>query len=216
MKLKKLILLAAAVTVMTAGCGNGAESSGPASDVTSVYVTREGAVTSVTVEEYDTEAFEDDEAGLLASVTEDLEAVTGPLGEGEESGAPASIRECTMKDGVATLLIDFKDIGTYFQYLDAYPDEENGQIKSLDVTTVADGLSKGYLTGAGFVKADGKREAVETSKVTRESNMYVAAVEGAALIRTDGEIVYVSDNVTEITENGVRTPKEGTAYIVFK
>ena len=74
MKLKKLILLAAAVTVMTAGCGNGAESSGPASDVTSVYVTREGAVTSVTVEEYDTEAFEDDEAGLLASVTEDLEA----------------------------------------------------------------------------------------------------------------------------------------------
>ena len=29
MKLKKLILLAAAVTVMTAGCGNGAESSGP-------------------------------------------------------------------------------------------------------------------------------------------------------------------------------------------
>ena len=64
MKLKKLILLAAAVTVMTAGCGNGAESSGPASDVTSVYVTRAGAVTSVTVEEYDTEAFEDDEAGL--------------------------------------------------------------------------------------------------------------------------------------------------------
>ena len=66
------------------------------------------------------------------------------------------------------------------------------------------------------MKADGKREAVETSKVTRESKMYVAAVEGAALIRTDGEIVYVSDNVTEITENGVRTPKEGTAYIVFK
>ena len=50
----------------------------------------------------------------------------------------------------------------------------------------------------------------------KQSKLYVAAVEGPALIQTDGTVVYISTDVEQVGTNMVQTPADGMSYIVFK
>lgn len=212
MKLKKIITLAAAAAMLASGCSRGGEAASFSPKESSIYITAEGKITSATVEKCEGSDYTESE--LKSSVEEDLELVYGPAGEGAEQAA--EIKECTIKDGTAKILIDFKDTDSYLSFAEAFSDEEtNGPIKGLDIVTVADGLTKGYMVDVKFTKpGDGKT--IESSEVVKQSSMYVAAVEGPALIQTEGKIQYVSENVTVTDGNLVRTPEEGKSYIVFK
>lgn len=218
MKLNKYIILTAAIAVLATGCGNKAGTTASFSPTeSSIYVTREGKITSATVEKYENDYYTAEE--LKASAEEDLAAINGPAGAAAADNStqekPAAVSECSVKDGTIKLLIDFKDVNTYLQYLDTFTDEEDETVKSLDVTTVADGLSKGYLVDETFTKPGEKKE-IPSQEVMKQSDLYVAAVEGAALIQPEGKIQYVSKNVTVVDGNMVRTSGDGVSYIVFK
>lgn len=208
MKHKKIIVLAAALTLL-AGCG-GEKAPAFAPTQSGLFLTSEGIVTSATIETYEADYYSAEE--LKISVEEVL-ADWGGSGE----LAKAKVRECTMANGTAKLLIDFNTPDSYLDFMEEFPDEASAiQIKKLDVTTVADGIAKGYLVGDTFCHLEKDGKEVAADEVMKQSKLYVAAVEGPALIQTDGTLVYVSTEVEVIGTNTVQTPAEGTNYLVFK
>ena len=208
MKHKKIMILAAALTMLTACAGETAPAFAPTQS--SLYITSEGVITSATVETYEADYYSAEE--LKASVEE---ALTEWGGSGDQ--AKASVKECTMADGTAKLLIDFKTPSAYMDFMEEFPDEESAiQVKELDVTTVADGISKGYLVGDRFYHLAKETKEVSADEVMKQSKLYVAAVEGPALIQTDGTVVYISTDVEQVGTNMVQTPADGMSYIVFK
>ncbi len=215
---KKTVILAAAIAAMITGCsGQSAPAFAPTES--SLYITSEGAVTSAIIETYEEDYYTADE--LKAYVEEVLVAFNGPNGMASADGkAPqpfASLKECTMADGTAKLLIDFKNADAYLDFMEQYPDEESSiQIKTLDVTTVSDGVTKGYIVGDTFTKLGKEQTTVSADEVMKQTKLYVAAIEGAALLQTDGNIQYISDDVTVVGTNMIQTPAGDVSYVVFK
>ena len=208
MKHKKILIMAAAMMVLSGCAGEVAPAFAPTES--SLYITSEGVVTSATIETYEADYYSADE--LKASVEEILSAWGG-----SGDAAKATVKECAMADGTAKLLIDFKNPDAYMNFMEEYPDEESAiQLKALDVTTVSDGISKGYLVGDSFYYLAKETKEVSADEVMKQSKLYVAAVEGAALIQTDGTIVYISTDVELVGTNMVQTPDGEMSYIVFK
>lgn len=90
------------------GCGGGNGTTAFAPTETSLYVTKEGTVTSADVESYENDYYSADELKAYA------EEMLGVFESGNQSGSSekkAEIAECTVKDGTAKLLIKFPDPG---------------------------------------------------------------------------------------------------------
>lgn len=212
MQHKKLLIFTTAA-VLLSGCSGQSATAAFTPAETSLYITGEGTVTSATVETYENDYYSADE--LRAYAEEVLASFNIPDGSAAEPAA--TLRECTMENGTAKLLISFKDAGSYLEFSEQYPDEESSvQIKKLDITTVSDGVTKGYIAGETFTKLSGKEKQTASDEVMKQSKLHVAAVEGPALIQTEGKIQYISSGVTVEGENLVRTPDKGMSYIIFK
>ena len=115
------------------GCGGGNGTTAFAPTETSLYVTKEGTVTSADVETYENDYYSADELKAYA------EEMLGVFESGNQSGSSekkAEIAECTVKDGTAKLLIKFPDPEEYLRFAKEYPDTESGiRIESLDVVS---------------------------------------------------------------------------------
>ena len=210
------VIVAAMLAVLT-GCSGSGQNGAFAPTQSSLYITSEGAVTNAVVETYDKDYYSADE--LRASVDEILRAFNAESGDdaADENGeSAASIQECVMADGIAKLLIEFPDADMYLKFMEQYPDEESEiQVTNLDITTIPDGITKGYLVGKNFKQTSNSKE-VSADDVMKQSRLYVAAVEGAALVQTDGAVQYISDGVSMEGTNLVRTPADEVSFIVFR
>ena len=213
MQHKKLILgVAAAVSILTACSGQGASAFAPTES--SLYITSEGKVTSATVETYEADYYSADE--MKAFIEEILAEFNASAGA-DSSTKSASVKECTLTGGTAKLLIDFSSADAYLEFMDQYPDEESAiQVTDLDITTVTDGVTKGYLVGKSFTKLAKEQTTVAADEIMKQSKLYVAAIEGAARIQTDGSIQYISEGVSVVGTNMIQTPEDEVSYVVFK
>lgn len=214
----RMILPAMAFLMVTA-CSRSPETVSFAPSEDTLYVTREGVITSAVIETYENEYYTEEE--LKASVEEALADFNRPAGSCTADEAPsreaAIFNSCSLADGTASLYIDFKNPAAYLEFMEAYPDEESSvQVKALDVTTVSDGITKGYLTGETFKTTSSSQKEVDASEVMKQSKLYVAAIEGPALIQTEGPIQYVSADVTVLGSTLIQTPETGMVYVVFK
>ena len=212
----KQAALALVLVLAATGCGKNPGAEGFSPTETSLYLTGEGAVIRADVESYEKDYYDAEE--LKATVEEALGAFNGPSGakaaDGKEAEPSAILKQCSMENGTAKLLIQFRDAGEYLRFTDAYPDAESPvQVRGLEIMSVADGAAKGSLLGEDFINREGKT--VSSGEVVKKSRLMVAAVEGQALIQTDGEVQFVSPGVV-LEGNWARTPEEGTSYIVFK
>lgn len=212
MRHKQLFLgMAAAASILTACSGQSAPAFAPTES--SLYITSEGKVTSATVETYEADYYSAEE--LKAYIEEVLADFNG-VG-GDSTAKSASVKECTMADGTAKLLIDFQSADAYLDFMEQYPDEESPiQVADLDITTVSDGVTKGYLVGKSFTKLAKEQTTVAADEVMKQSKLYVAAIDGAALIQTDGSIQYISEGVSVVGTNMIQTPEDEVSYVVFK
>lgn len=204
-----ILLLAFALN----GCGGGVGKTAFAPTETSLYVTKEGTVTSADVEICENDYYSADE--LKAYAQEMLDAFESENQSGS-SEKKAAITECTVKDGTAKLLITFPDAEEYLRFAAEYPDEESGiQVESLDVVPVQDGVEKGYIVGSNFYKAGDEKTEVSAVDITKQKKFYVVCVTGSAKLQTDGAIQYVSEGVT-LNGNTAETPEGETSYIIFR
>ena len=54
--------------------------------------------------------------------------------------------------------------------MDQYPDEESAiQVTDLDITTVTDGVTKGYLVGKSFTKLAKEQTTVAADEIMKQS-----------------------------------------------
>ncbi len=205
--MRRRFFILAAAFLLIAGCSRGQTVSDAVPEESMLILDKNGTVTSVTVETYDSDIYSEDE---LKESSEMYLADFNGSGSGE-----AELSECFMRDGVARLGIKFSDGTAYLRFMEMYPDDESRiQVTKLDIATVPDGVSKGYIAGGSFIKPDGKT--ASAGDIMKETKLYVAAVEGEALIRIDGTIDYLTTNA-ELTDSGfVRTPGEGTSFIIFE
>ena len=168
------------------GCGGGNGTTAFAPTESSLYVTKEGTVTSADVESYENDYYSADELKAYA------EEMLGVFESGNQSGSSekkAEIAECTVKDGTAKLLITFPDAEEYLRFAEEYPDTESGiRIESLDVVSVPDGVEKGYIVGSTFYKAGDENTEVSAVDITKQKKLYVVCVKGSAKIQTDGQV----------------------------
>ena len=162
------------------GCGGGNGTTAFAPTESSLYVTKEGTVTSADVESYENDYYSADELKAYA------EEMLGVFESGNQSGSSekkAEIAECTVKDGTAKLLITFPDAEEYLRFAEEYPDTESGiRIESLDVVSVPDGVEKGYIVGSTFYKAGDENTEVSAVDITKQKKLYVVCVKGSAKI----------------------------------
>ena len=200
---------AAAILLLSlalSGCSGGTGKTAFAPTETSLYVTKEGTVTSADVETYENDYYSADE---LKAYAEEMLTAFESGNQSGDSDKKAEITECTVKDGTAKLLITFPDA-------EEYPDTESGiQIESLDVVSMADGVEKGYIIGSTFYKAGDGNTEVSAVDITKQKKLYVACVKGSAKIQTDGAVQYVSEGVT-LNGDVAETPAGETSYIIFK
>lgn len=212
MQHKQLVLgVALAAAILTSCSGQSAPPFAPTES--SLYITSEGKVTSATVETYEADYYSADE---MKAFIEEVLAGFNASG-GDSTAKSAVVKECTLADGTAKLLIDFTNADAYLEFMEQYPDEESPiQVTDLDITTVSDGVAKGYLVGKSFTKLAKEQTTVAADEVMKQSKLYVAAIDGAALIQTDGNIQYISEGVSMVGTNMVQTPESELSYVVFK
>lgn len=212
-------VIAAAAAVLACGCSRKNTVYEPDTAESSLYLTSEGTVTSVDVETYEADYY--DAAELKASVEEALSFFNGAhAGKKAEDGseiAAATLLECDLKDGTALLSIRFMDPASYLEFEEEYPDPDGAvQVTNLDVTTVSDAITKGYLVGETFQNAGDSDKTASSGEIAKEGGLYVAAVWGKALIQTDGEIRYASQGASLLGANKAETPEGQVTYLVFR
>ena len=104
---------AAAILLLTLalnGCSGGTGKTAFAPTETSLYVTKEGTVTSADVETYENDYYSSDE---LKAYAEEMLTAFESGNQSGDSDKKAEITECTVKDGTAKLLITFPDAEEY-------------------------------------------------------------------------------------------------------
>lgn len=213
MKPEKIAALLVSAFLL-AGCAgrSGGKEFTPAE--TSLFLTKEGTVTSAVVEDFDKDYYSRDE--LEDFVEEALVSFNGPNGGKaagqEESRAFASLKECSADQNRARVVIEFSDASQYLRFEEQYPSREGG-LSRLDIVSVPEGITRGYLVGANFKTPSGKT--VSYDEITKQSKLFVAYVEGEALIQTEGSLKYVSEGVA-IQDGMALTPGSEVSYLVFQ
>ena len=193
--------LAAAVLAGATGCGTSAGEKEFAPSENSVYISKEGTVSSAFVESYDKDYYTAD------SLKAYLEATIA----GQYPDVAVTVKECSVENGVMKAVFDYgtpEDLMTFL----ADQKSEGLELESFQVETVAAGRAAGTVAAGGFVNAsDGKP--ADFKELARTEGQLVE-VKGQAAVQTEGKILYVSDGV-EVTDSGA-VVSGGPAYIIFK
>ncbi len=205
MKKVKLAALVLAAGFLLGGCkASSKEGFHPTEN--SIYVAADGSISTATIETISGDQYKEEE--LLAFVEQQVSAFNEEMGGDarprNEEGAeklPVAVKACTIKDGRAELILDYKDAETVAEF-----SEENGiAVTSLTVSPVSGELP-------ALKKPDGSAAGAEEAA---QSGGMMIQTEGAVTIQTEGKILYMTEGVTAVDERTVHMPK-GAATVIFE
>ncbi len=153
-------------------------------------------------------SFNEEQAGLSYTRADELGTVSDDEGE---AVLPVAIEKIEVADSVATLILDYKDSDSYLAFNTT---SEAVYIQNLIVGTVQNG-NDSNLTYDNMINAEDGTPADPVDIMDREKYM-LAAIEGDTLVKVEGEIVYLTKDMTLVDENTARTAKGIINYIIFK
>lgn len=195
------VFLTAAGLAILAGCGQSSGGNEFAPVGNSIYISREGAVSSAFVESYDQDYYteEDLKAYLEESIKEQYPDVA------------VTLQDCSVENGTMKAVFDYGTPGDLVAFLEDQKSEDL-DVSGLKVESLADGMAEGTVSGGSLVSAsDGKPADFQALAGTEGT---LVTVEGTASVQTEGKILYVSEGV-EIMDQGAVT-SGGSSYIIFK
>ncbi len=224
MKRALAICLAALLAVSSlAGCKGKDDTYAPAQS--GIYVREDGSVVSADVEAFaesyydraELQGFIEDEviaynqaaAGLSYAYAEEAKEAD------KENVLPVSLQGLTVENQKASLFLEFATCKDYL----AFNGEANQMLTALAQQTVKEAAEAGVsLAGLKDLEgADADEEKVAKKKKYEYLTLTVAETLSEALpVQVQGEIQFVSSNVTITGENTVTVPAGETAIIIYK
>lgn len=187
-----------------------------------IYVTRDGAIFSATVEAYDSgsytsEALLDFVKREVAAYNESLGAPAAAENPKEGDALPVSVSSGQVKDGKIVVVYQYADSSSFQAFAEEYQDTAN-QVKSFQVGTAAAGKTAGWFSEGEFVKVEKDKttaaKADDLEKLEKEQAVLVET-DHPVTIQTEGKILYVTNGAAVSGTNQV-TVSEGKHCIVFR
>lgn len=219
MRKSKPVWIAAILSIALMGCGSQGKAGSWNADSNSIYVNKAMAVESAmaVTSEKTNDLYNQEE--LKAYVAEYVVAYNTANGgaaasENSEGAAklPAAIKSCKLEGTTGILAFEYASADDFVNFSQETGDNTH-TVAALSVKSVSDALAAGELTARKFVSVAGKE--AELRDVAGQSAGIVVAVEGGAVIRTEGKIVYVSEGVS-LNDTYTAVTSEGTNYIIFQ
>lgn len=214
MKKAKLAAVAVMAGLMLYGCkGSGGNSSFPP-EQSSIYVNRDGEIYSALVKEYDTSHDYYDAAELKKMAENEVADYNAEHPAGQEGGkAAVTLTDCTLENGKARIVYQYAGGTDLSQFTGQFQDAVN-HAETLEVSTVAEGLTKGKVTDGTWTDVK-KNGAAALDDVMKQSKLHLVSVSGTVSVQTEGKILYYSGNVT-LKDEFTAEIAEGSAYLIFK
>lgn len=173
---------------MTAGCGSGFTAS-----ESTVYVQKNGTLTSVDVEAFDTNTY--DEQELKKYVEQTISDYNKENGKNQ-----VTLKKLTVKDDVANLTLEYKTAADYrkFSGIDFF------------AGTLAEALAAGYSFDADFAAVkDNTPVACSSSEFINDASYKVVIVKDNTNVKIKGEIAYLSTENTKLVDESTVSIREG-------
>lgn len=149
-------------------------------------------------------AYNQEKAGLAYAYTVDLAEGAGPL--------PVAISKLTESKGNAVLILECATPADYIAINDL--NITSSGLKAVNVYTVEEMKAAGKSVSGSFVDVAG--EAATVDKVMKKDSYHVVVCEGATVLQVQGEIKYMTTNVTYLNSSTVETPAGEVSYIIYK
>lgn len=207
-----VMLLAACMTAACTGCGSvkyEPEASG-------VFLCKDGTVKSAEIEAFSNEGLAEErykEDELLQFVEETVIAYNQDTCGSPEAYAKkdlqlnVAVESLSVKDGVATLILNYADCDNYLDF-----NEANEMIQELQIQPASTASAAGVIP-SGMLDSEGG--AADVSSMMGEK-YYAVVAQGSADIAVEGEITAVSEGVTIKNKNTAVITGENPAVILFK
>lgn len=204
MKNMKIVLEVLAAGTLLYGCKSSDTSTfQPAQS--SIFVARDGGISSALVEKYDKDYYSESE--LKAEIEKAVAEYNA------EKGADlTSLKSCTMKDGKASAVFTYVSGDAMVDFAETTGDHSMA-LTSFSTSTVTDLVNQGTISDAAIVDINGK--AVSADTLGKETSLHAITMDGSGTVQTQGKIVYMSEGCTLKDSFTVVVP-EGNHYIVFK
>lgn len=210
----RAVLLAALSGLLLCGCSGRAALSGFDPAQSSIYIRKDGSVSSASVEQTGQNYYSQED--LEAFAVQKAEEFNKSQGS-EEGSSPVSVASCTVEEGeggqVLKCILDYDSPENLIAFNQAIRNPEIA-FASLETDTVSAMSRKEDFSQAVFEDAKGK--STDLSKVTEQGGNRAVRIEGAGLIQTEGKILYTTQGCTLDGESAVQTPGEGVSYIIFQ
>jgi hypothetical protein len=149
-------------------------------------------------------AYNQEKAGLAYAYVVDLPEGAGTL--------PVSISRLSQSNDKVVLVLECATPADYIAINDL--DLQSTGLKSVSVSTVDEMKAAGRSLSGSMV--DVKGESVTKDKATKKGSYHVVVCEGATLLQVQGEVKYMSSNVTYVNSSTVQTPAGEVSYIIYK
>ena len=199
------MLMVVCLAALLMGCGAKRYSFKP--EATSVFFTADGRVKEALFDTLDKDYLNQD--GLKAFVEEEI----AKYNEGMES-EPVTLASFEGDKDKAKVLLEYATFGDYeaFNY-------NAGQVQDIR-TAKMDKLSDSEISLEGdFIKTKDKK-AVDLAEVQKYTKGYAvtgrADSDGDVVVYTEGKIVYVSSNITEVEKNMAKVPAGEDFTIIYE
>ena len=213
----KVGLAAALGGVLICGCSGRAPSGEFNPSESSIYIKEDGSVSSASVEKTDQDYYSAED--LTAFVQGKVDEFNGQQSAGADSQGegPVSVASCTVETGEGLSLV--KCILNYDspETLLAFNQEiRNPEIAFTELATDSVSVISQEEAFGQTAFTDSSGKAAELSKVTGKGDLRAVRLNGAGLVQTEGDILYMSQGCVLEEETVVRTPGEGVSYIIFQ
>lgn len=211
-----LTMILTALVVSAAACSPMGKVGKALPEENSVMIDKEGNVSWISVEPYEDSDGTEEELKAWAEnrISEFNRSLGKPaLGINTDGSdkLPAAMASVTVGNGTASLITDYDTPSRLIEFASAIGDGnvpftvlEAGSMESMGQS----------LEGVSFQDEEGKGADAQTVKADGEK--LVIKSEGQGMIKTEGEILYVSHGCTLKDSKTVQTAPEGISYIVLK
>lgn len=203
-----MIILLLSVFLTMAGCSKKSDTYSTEYKDGYMRVYHDGKINATYVEDFDEDVYSEDK--LKDMVNKEI----AEFNENYSADNGMSLEDFEVKDDEAKVKFAFKTVEDYILYNEKYVNSD--KVIKMFIGTYDDAVSAGYKV-SGKLKVAGKKEKVDLDEILEKedtSKLYVVYTNQGTVMRFDGNIKYVNNNVKLDGKMAVTSDKNQN-YILY-